>query len=176
MGHPPASITSPQGEIIPARPVEPRRLSEPAMCDIMRGLEGWGMSDEQPRRKDIGYYVELSEGADWNWRRIGWGLFRSDQREFRRKCQMCGGPTIDFQFVYGKALSIKMEKNITRVPSVGTVIKAKWPVNVRKGAADWNAPVAALKQGECFEIKDTKPLPSGGQLQIWASGKKVDCP
>ena len=54
------------------------------------------------------------------------------------------------------------------------MIKAKWPVNVRKGAADWNAPVAALKQGECFEIKDTKPLPSGGQLQIWASGKKVD--
>ena len=55
------------------------------------------------------------------------------------------------------------------------MIKAKWPVNVRKGAADWNAPVAALKQGECFEIKDTNPLPSGGQLQIWASGKEVDC-
>ena len=46
MGHPPASITSPRVTIIPARPVEPRRLSEPAMCDIMRGLGGWGAGYE----------------------------------------------------------------------------------------------------------------------------------
>ena len=66
-------------------------------------------------------------------------------------------------------------QNITGVPSKETVIKAKWPVNVRKGAADWKPPVAMLNQGECFVIKETKPLPAGGQLQIWASGEAKPC-
>lgn len=69
----------------------------------------------------------------------------------------------------------KNGNNITAAPAIGTIIRAKWPVNIRPTAADWKAVVAVLNQNECFKTESTESLRAAGQFQIWASGQAVPC-
>ena len=69
------------------------------------------MSDEQPRRKDIGYYVDIVQKVP-----IGIGAvlvgayFAVIKESFDESAKCAEAQQSIFQFVYGKALSIKMEK------------------------------------------------------------------
>ncbi|MFY9879473.1 MAG: hypothetical protein WAK39_08735 [Pseudolabrys sp.] len=69
------------------------------------------MSDEQPRRKDIGYYVDIVQKV-----LIGIGAvlvgayFAVIKESFDESAKCAEAQQSILQFVYGKALSIKMEK------------------------------------------------------------------
>lgn len=60
-------------------------------------------------------------------------------------------------------------------PDYRGIIKAKWSVNVRPGAASWNSVNSVLNAGQCFSIQEGKLLKAGLRDQMWARGDIADC-
>ncbi len=62
------------------------------------------------------------------------------------------------------------------MPSKGSILKARWQVNMRKAAADWTNPVTVVQIGQCLKVGEAKALSAGPRQQIWAGVTGVDCP
>ena len=60
-------------------------------------------------------------------------------------------------------------------PIEESVIKSKWPVNLRGEPADWRAPLTIIPAFACFRVIASKPLPAGEKVQVWALGTPVPC-
>lgn len=53
----------------------------------------------------------------------------------------------------------------------GDKLTAKGPVNLRKAAADWTAPLAVVGKGQSVVVIATKGLSAGSLTQVWAEVK-----
>ncbi len=67
-------------------------------------------------------------------------------------------------------------QSIQSAPAAGTLLRAKWQVNIRPGPADWSNTVGVLGTAQCFRVDETRSLSAGGQGQIWAKGARATCP
>ena len=65
---------------------------------------------------------------------------------------------------------------VARPPVQGTVLRSRWQVYVRPGAADWSKVNGILRPGECFVVDSSKRLDAKGRDQIWVSGHRDECP
>ncbi|MET3599451.1 hypothetical protein [Martelella mangrovi] len=61
-------------------------------------------------------------------------------------------------------------------PEPDTILQAKWQVNVREAAANWDSPLMVLSIGQCFRVTESETLDAAGQMQTWAGGEPVACP
>ncbi|MFG1479482.1 hypothetical protein V5F53_12575 [Xanthobacter sp. V4C-4] len=78
--------------------------------------------------------------------------------------------TPDFNFTRANGAAI------STMPKDGDVLRARWSVNIRPGAAAWGQSSGVLGEGRCFKVARTKALSAGGLSQAWAQGSIVDCP
>lgn len=62
------------------------------------------------------------------------------------------------------------------IPAVGSIVKARWQVNVRQAAADWNNVTAVVQIGQCLKVEDARVLSAGNRFQIWTKVKSTECP
>lgn len=64
---------------------------------------------------------------------------------------------------------------LSRLIALGSVLKARWEVNVRRAAADWNDPLGIIDIGQCVRVDEVRDLKAGDRRQIWARAEKIDC-
>ncbi len=64
---------------------------------------------------------------------------------------------------------------LSRPIAPGTILKARWEVNVRRAAADWNDPLGIIDIGQCVRVGEVQDLKAGDRRQTWARVEKIDC-
>jgi hypothetical protein len=64
---------------------------------------------------------------------------------------------------------------LSRPIAPGTILKARWEVNVRRAAADWNDPLGIIDIGQCVRVGEVRDLKAGDRRQTWARVEKIDC-
>lgn len=67
-------------------------------------------------------------------------------------------------------------KPITTAPQAGTVLRAKWQVNVRPKVGKWDVVSGVLDIGQCFEVEKSQDVSVASLAQAWVKGKAVSCP
>ncbi|MFD2180555.1 hypothetical protein [Rhodoplanes azumiensis] len=66
-------------------------------------------------------------------------------------------------------------RSVTPGVGPGTVLRAKWQVNVRSTPAGWRSVVGTLNIGQCFTVDEQKSLAAGDRTQLWVRGKAIPC-
>lgn len=67
-------------------------------------------------------------------------------------------------------------KSLAATVPNGSIVRAKWQVNVRPEPADWRSVKGVLNIGQCFIIEDQRVLPAQDREQLWAKGRQIACP